>query len=171
MRYTTQYKELQKELHARNVGYGTSGFKHAQHVMDLAERMNTRDILDYGCGAQTLQKNIPFAITNYDPFIAGCDEEPDPHDMVVCGDVLEHIEPECLDDVIRHIHSKTKCLLFIDVAQRQAAKQLADGRNAHLIQESTSWWLQRLMTYFEPKSLQSYEGGFVAVFTPHGKVA
>ena len=169
MRYSANYRDLQKELHARNVGYGTSGYKHAGHVLELAKRMETKEVLDYGCGTQTLQKNIPWAITNYDPFIAGCDDEPDPHDLVVCSDVLEHIEPDCVPDVLAHLHSKTKRLLFVDVATRMAKKELADGRNAHLIVEDTNWWLQKLMPYFEVKSLQSYEGGFVAAFTPNGK--
>lgn len=165
MRYSNQYKELQKELHARNCGYGTSGLKHAGHIQELARRMNTRDILDYGCGAQTLQKNVPFPITNYDPFISGCDDEPDPHDLVVCSDVLEHIEPDCLDDVLAHLHAKTKIVLFADVATRLAKKVLADGRNAHLLVKDTLWWLNQIGKYFDVQSVQSYEGGFVATFT------
>lgn len=170
MRYSSGYKSLQQELHARG-GYGTSGYKHAQHVLELAKRLETRSILDYGCGQQTLQKNVPFAITNYDPFIPGCEDEPEAHDIVVCSDVLEHIEHDCLIEVLTHIHSKTKRMLFVDVAQRPAKKELADGRNAHLIQESTTWWLQKLLPYFEPKSLQTYEGGFVAAFTPNVRPA
>jgi hypothetical protein len=166
MRYTSNYKNLQQELHNRNCGYGASGYKHAQHVLDLAKRLETRSVLDYGCGMQTLQKAIPFAITNYDPMIKGLDEEPEPHDLVVCSDVLEHIEPDCLDDVLRHLNEKTRKMLFVDVAQRPAKKELANGQNAHLIQETTVWWLHQLMQYFEPVSLQSYGGGFVAAFTP-----
>jgi len=108
VRYTSQYQNLQKELHSRNCGYGASGFKHAQHVLELAKRLETRSILDYGCGQQTLQKSIPFAITNFDPMIKGLDDEPEPHDLVVCSDVLEHIEPMCLEEVIQHLHAKTK---------------------------------------------------------------
>lgn len=168
MRFTNQYKALQQELHSRNVGYGMSGYKHAQHVIELSKFLETRSILDYGCGQQTLQKAIPFPITNYDPFIEGCEEEPDVHDLVVCSDVLEHIEPSCLGDVIYHLRSKTRKMLFVDVAQHPAQKVLADGRNAHLIIEKTSWWIDRFATWFDLKSLQSYDGGFVAAFIPLG---
>ena len=171
MRYTSQYQNLQQELHSRNCGYGTSGFKHAQHVLELAKRLETRSVLDYGCGQHSLQKAIPFMITEYDPFVPGYEEDPEPHDLVVCTDVLEHIEPDCLEDVLAHIHSKTRKMLFADVAQRPAKKELADGRNAHLLQESTTWWLQRLLPYFEPVSLQTYGGGFVAAFTPNVRQA
>jgi|ERR1700692_98906 len=166
MRYSSNYKALQQELHAREPQYGTSGLKHAGHVQELAKRMNTRDVLDYGCGKQTLQKNIPFPITNYDPFIVGLDDEPDPHNLVVCSDVLEHIEPDCLGDVLAHLRAKTKQVLFVDVACRLAKKSLADGRNAHLIIQDTLWWLNQLGKLFDVQSVQSYEGGFVATFTP-----
>lgn len=166
MRFTEQYAQLQKELHARNVGYGTSGYKHGDRILDLAQKMKTRSILDYGCGQRTLAKIIPFPITSYDPMLPGYDDEPEPHDLVVCGDVLEHIEPECLIEVLAHLKSKTKAVLFADIACRPAKKSLADGRNAHIIQASPSWWLSQLASYFDPQSFQTYEGGFVGVWTP-----
>lgn len=95
-------------------------------------------------------------------------ERPTQHDLVVCSDVLEHIEMECLIDVIADLRSLTKKVLFVDVATRPAKKVLADGRNAHLIQKDGAWWLTELMPYFEPVFFQTYEGGFVGVFTPLG---
>ena len=109
---------------------------------------------------------MPFAITNYDPFLPGFDREPEPHDLVVCSDVLEHIEPECVGDVLRHLHTLTKKTLFIDVACRPAKKVLADGRNAHLIQWEPDKWLFTLLDYaFKPIFFQTYNGGFIAVLT------
>lgn len=166
MRFTNDYAQLQRQLHAKG-GYGVSGFKHADRIADLAQRMKTREILDYGCGQQTLQKGLPFPITNYDPFIPGCGDEPGVHALVVCSDVLEHVEPDCLDSVLQHIHSKTGQVAFLDIACRPAQKILDDGRNAHLIIEKPSWWLSRLSRYFEPHSFQTYpEGGFVGLFAP-----
>lgn len=167
-RYTDQYMQLQKQLHAAG-GYGVSGYKHADRILDLAKKLGTKEILDYGCGSQTLQKAIPFPITNYDPFISGLDAEPMPHPIVVCSDVLEHIEPDCLDDVLGHLHSKTGTILFGDVACRPAKKVLADGRNAHLIIETPLWWLSRLAPYFNPENFVTYDGGFCGIWTPVGK--
>lgn len=164
MRFSDDYKVLQKQLHA-DLSYGTSGYKHADRILDIAKRMNTRSILDYGCGKQTLQKAIPFPITNYDPMIAGLDANPAVHDLVVCSDVLEHIEPECLDGVLAHLREVTGKALFVDVACRPAKKTLADGRNAHLIQEKPSWWLNRILRLFDVSFFQVYEGGFIAVLT------
>jgi S-adenosylmethionine:diacylglycerol 3-amino-3-carboxypropyl transferase len=65
---------------------------------------------------------------------------PEPHDIVVCTDVLEHIEPDCLDDVLADIRRCTKKAALLVVATRPAMKTLSDGRNAHLIQEDFKWW-------------------------------
>jgi hypothetical protein len=165
MLFTPQYAVLQQELHSRG-NYGVSGHKHADHIMELANNLKTRDVLDYGCGQCTLAKALPFAITNYDPFIPGYEQEPGPHDIVVCSDMFEHIEPECLESVLKHIYSLTNKALFVDVATRPAKKVLADGRNAHLIQECPEWWLSHTSNWFDVQHLQTYPGGFVAVFTP-----
>lgn len=162
-RFSDQYAQLQKQLH-KTTDYGTSGFKHADRIQQLAQQMGTRDILDYGCGKQTLAKALPYAITNYDPMLAGLDADPRVHELVVCSDVLEHIEPECLQDVLAHLTSKVGKGLFVDIACRPAKKTLQDGRNAHLIQQAPSWWLTQLIPYLEPMFFQTYAGGFVGVF-------
>lgn len=165
MRYTDEYAKLQTELHHRG-DYGISGSKHADKIRELCERMGTRDVLDYGCGKGTLAKSMPFYIQQYDPFIPEHSANPNPADLVVCSDVLEHIEPDCLDDVLGHIYSKTMKALFVDVATRPAKKVLADGRNAHLIQENALWWLNRMAPWFELQSTLTYGGGFFGVFVP-----
>lgn len=166
MRYTEEYKALQQQLHAQG-NYGGSGHKHAQYVLQLAQQLGSREVLDYGCGQCTLAKSLPFRITNYDPMQPEYDTEPEPHDLVVCSDVLEHIEPECLESVLEHLRSLTKRVCFIDVACRPANKTLADGRNAHLIQDEPTTWLNRVLRFgFKPTFYQVYNGGFIAVLTP-----
>lgn len=173
MRYTDEYKALQAQLHAAG-NYGNSGHKHAGYIFQLAKQLNTREVLDYGCGQCSLAKALPFKITNYDPMQPEYDREPEPHDLVVCSDVLEHIEPQCLESVLGHLHGLTKKALFLDVACRPAKKVLADGRNAHLIQWEPHKWLLELMDYgledalavvFKPVFFQTYEGGFIAVMS------
>lgn len=165
MRFTPEYAQLQVELHSRG-GYGVSGHKHADRIVDLARRMGTKSVLDYGCGQNTLAKALPFAIRSYDPFIEEFSAEPDPADIVVCSDMWEHLEFDCVEDVLQHIHSKTIKCLFVDVAVRLAKKTLADGRNAHLIIQPPLWWLNQAAPFFAVQSLQTYEGGFCAAFTP-----
>lgn len=144
MLITETYRELNRELHSRNIGFGTSGQRYAEPVRQMMDRYQTMDVLDYGCGKRTLERELGIPIANYDPSIEGLDSPPEPHDIVVCTDVLEHIEPECLDAVLADLRRCTKKAAFLLVATRPAKKVLADGRNAHLIQESFDWWKKRI---------------------------
>lgn len=170
MRYTPEYEALQRQLH-EDASYGTSGHKHANYIVQLAKQLGTRDILDYGRGKGTLAKSLPWRIQEYDPFVPGYDSDPQPADLVVCSDVLEHIEPQCVESVLEHLYALTNKALFVDVACRPAKKTLADGRNAHLIQWEPYKWLLEFLdygaseTHFKPVFFQTYEGGFIAVLT------
>ena len=84
-------------MHEDHNTYGSSGHKWA----DLVRSFNTKDILDYGCGKRTLEKKLGFEIQNYDPAIPAHEAQPKPAELVFCGDVLEHIEPEKLDAVLK----------------------------------------------------------------------
>lgn len=110
----------------------------------MCEAAQTTDILDYGCGKRTLEEALGFPIANYDPAIPGLDEAPQPADIVSCTDVLEHIEPDCLPAVLSDIRRVTKRAVFLTIATRPAKKFLADGRNAHLIQQPARWWVEQL---------------------------
>ena len=133
----------------RSPNYGVSGAKRADVVLKLSESMDTKSILDYGCGKGLLAKNLPFPIWEYDPAIPGKDTPPRPADLVVCTDVLEHIEPDLLDNVLQDI---ARCMIktaYCIIATFPAGKTLPDGRNAHLIQEGADWWRNRLEKFFD----------------------
>jgi hypothetical protein len=147
VKITPEYLELNRRLHAGGE-YGVSGSRWASHALQLAELVDSRDILDYGCGQRTLEKSLGFAIRNYDPCIEGLDGRPDPADIVVCTDVLEHVEPECLDEVLDDLKRLTKQAALFVIANRPARKSLPDGRNAHLIQQARGWWLPRISRRF-----------------------
>jgi methyltransferase family protein len=144
---TPEYLELNRKLHATG-DYGVVGSKWAPVVLQFCDMLKTRDILDYGCGQRTLEKTLGFPIRNYDPCIPGLDTPPEPADFVACTDVLEHIEPECLDAVLDDLRALTREAALFVIANRPARKVLADGRNAHLIQEGMDWWLPKLSSRF-----------------------
>lgn len=148
------YRALQAKLH-ENPDYGTTGVKLAQRIRQFSD---TRDILDYGCGKRTLEKALGFGIQNYDPALRL--EERRPAEFVVCTDVMEHIEPECLDDVLRDMRRLTLGFCYMTIASRPAKKFLADGRNAHLIQEGPRWWLERLAAHFSIEGVVLWPNGF-----------
>ena len=83
-------------------------------------------------------------VTNYDPCIEGLDTPPEPHDVVACTDVLEHIEIDCLPAVLADLRRLSRRAAFLTIATGPAKKYLADGRNAHLIQQGSKWWIPKL---------------------------
>lgn len=148
MLISDSYKQLNKQLHHSRPDYGVSGHKWAGLVKQIAEEIKAETILDYGCGKRTLEQALGFPIRNYDPAIEGFDGEPSRSDLVVCTDVLEHIEPNCLDDVLEDLRRVTLDRGIFVIATRSAQKALPDGRNAHLIVENYKWWLPKLWEKF-----------------------
>ena len=65
----------------------------------------------------------------YDPGVPEYADKPSPAEFVFCCDVLEHIEPEYLDDVLDHLEELTEKILFATVHTGPAGKILSDGRN------------------------------------------
>ena len=166
MLITPEYQQMQQKFHEQRPDYGCSSSRYCDMVMKIAQQIGTRDILDYGCGKAHLQKGIPFPIQNYDPCMPEYSKRPQPAEIVVCTDVMEHIEPDCVAAVLHDLQLLTKQVLILNIACRPAAKYLPDGRNAHLIQESPNWWLERLLPLFALTSFQIGKGEFTCLMTP-----
>lgn len=163
MLITEDYRKLNAQLHSERPDYGISGAKYAEHILEFSRMLNTKDILDYGCGKRTLQDALGFDIRNYDPCITEFSAPPEPADLLVCTDVLEHIEPECLDEVLSDIKRCTKKIGFLTIATRPAKKFLADGRNAHLIQKDARWWLDKLWQHFRISQFNDLGGELLVI--------
>lgn len=146
---SAEYADLNKRLHTENLAYGVGGSKHAKVVKELSARLKTTSVLDYGCGKGYLAKELAFPIWEYDPGVAGKEAPPRPADIVVCTDVLEHIEPDKLLYVLDHLRWLTRLVAYFVIHTGPSGKQLADGRNTHLIQEPAEWWQHQLANYFE----------------------
>lgn len=161
MLITTDYVEQNKVLHATGE-YGIRGGKWADQIGTIAVNMKAVSVLDYGAGQQTLQKSLPHLnVHSYDPAIPEISARPLPAALVCCTDVLEHIEPECLTDVLDDIKNLAMRAVFLVVATRPAKKTLPDGRNAHLLQYPLAWWLPQLMGRWELRQVNSVPNEFV----------
>jgi uncharacterized Rossmann fold enzyme len=145
---SSEYQSLNRQLHRENLAYGVGGGKHADTVIRLADQLNSKSVLDYGCGKGYLAKAIPFPIWEYDPAVPGKEGSPRPADIVVCTDVLEHVEPEKLGDVLTDLKRCVKVVGYFVINTGPAQKTLADGRNTHLIQKPEDWWRKVLGKFF-----------------------
>jgi len=163
MLISEEYRSQLQEAHEQE-DWGTSSPMFADLISNIANQTGAGEILDYGCGKAHLGKHLkldhPARVFLYDPAIEKFSKTPDPRDMVVCTDVLEHIEPDLLDDVLDDLQRVTKSVGFFNVCTLPAIKILPDGRNAHLIQEPMEWWLPKLMERFAIKSLADTGVGF-----------
>lgn len=142
---TEDYKELNRKLHEADPEYGTSGAKWRDFIRYTSD-YGRMDILDFGCGKCTLAEALgpAYSVTHYDPCIPEFSSTPEPHDAVACTDVMEHVEPELVDSVLKEIRRLTRKRAFFAIAMHPALKVLEDGRNAHLTIRDRLWWTQRL---------------------------
>lgn len=163
MLITPEYRDLNRQLHETRPDYGTTAPKYVDHVAQIATMMGAVSILDYGCGKGLLAESMrnQYPVLEFDPCIDGKDAPPAPADLVVSVDVMEHIEPDCLDAVLDDIARLAKRAVYLTVATRPAVKTLADGRNAHLIVEPIDWWLPKLLARWSPRLITASEGEFV----------
>ncbi len=155
-----EYRKLQQELHL-NPNYGVASLQFAPLVAELIQQAGIKSVSDYGAGKKNLLTALTQAgvQTDYRPYDPAFPEYgvPMPADLVCCIDVLEHIEPDLLDNVLAELASITVNLGFFCVHMGPAVKVLSDGRNAHLIQKPSSWWLPRLCQHFDVLQLQTHQ--------------
>ncbi len=144
--FTPEYINANRELHARDRSYGTGGWKLGALLPELTERHGLIDCLDYGCGKQTLRDpcwQAGLSYKGYDPAIPGM-EKAEPADLVVCGDVMEHVEPGCVDAVLDHIRELAKRAALFAISCEPGTRRLPNGELAHCSVHPPAWWLEKL---------------------------
>lgn len=142
---TPEYRRMQEVLHAAPEGYGGKGSKWVNTVAGLVHATSSTSVLDYGCGRGSLGRALreiypKLSVFEYDPAIPEKRELPKPADLVVCTDVLEHVEGPQVPAVLLHLRSLTQRAAFVVISLVPSAKILTDGRGAHVTLESTTWW-------------------------------
>ena len=165
------YRELNARMHREKPQYGCVGRHFAEEVAKLCRLNCFSSVLDYGCGKGTLKSSLPSEVADmvreYDPAIPGKDHAPDPADMVVCTDVLEHVEPEYLDVTLDHLKRLARRAIFINAALGAAEKTLPDGRNAHLIVKPVEWWRERIRERFSIVRESTHPAFVTFLAVPH----
>lgn len=147
---TPEYQEQLKSLHSSSKAFGNKAVI-PEEVTLLIEKYQVESILDFGCGkghmVLALKEKYPtIAVYGFDPGTESFDNLPEKVDMIFSFDVLEHIEPELLDQTLLDLAQRTNKVMYHLIACHPAKKNLSDGRNAHLIVETPEWWKQKLQT-------------------------
>lgn len=172
MLISEDYRKQQQHLHD-TTEYGTASKEYAPLVAQIVDRIGVEHLLDYGCGSmcnlartmfdkagtkgpklEHIQPGHKFRYQAYDPAVPRFADRPIPAQMVACIDVLEHVEPECLDDVLDDLRALTEAVLFCTIHTGPAQKILPDGRNAHINQQPMNYWLPKLWERFELQTVQ-----------------
>lgn len=167
------YLELNRQLHKDpNVKYGYKGWQQADAVLACAREFEADSILDYGAGKQTLSAQLNKLgfrnVIDFDPAISSISRQPEPTDLVVCSDVMEHVEPPYIENVISDLHRLTKKALFLRVCTIPCtSKSLPDGSDPHRsIMSKREWqslFYKRFKAHREEHDQDNY---FTLILTP-----
>lgn len=139
--------EQNRQFHKIRPDYGTFSSKWERGIRKICDKYGIETILDYGAGKQSLKKHFP-GIQCYDPGILEISNPPEPADLVICTHVLEHVEPDLLNNILIHIFELTKKVFFISLNNGPSNKFLPDGRDSNLIQKDMFWWQNILKEHF-----------------------
>lgn len=138
------YIKILKELNG--VGNFGKRTKMPKYLAEFISAIKPLSILDFGCGSGNLVATMTelypnMSIQGYDPGNNLFNQNIDlvKVDLLVSTDVLEHIEPEFIDDTLKFLSTKSRYFYHL-IALAPSSTVLPDGRNAHLILESPAWW-------------------------------
>lgn len=156
-----EYKSQLSTLHKK--AFGSNKELHPE-VKKLLDSNKIQSLLDFGCGkgliSNAIKEQYPtIDLYSYDPITSPI-ELPNKVDMIFSSDVIEHIEPEYLDETLDMLFSTATKVQYHLIACNPAKKTLPDGRNAHLIIEKPSWWRDKLAKYgwtFEYEYINEYD--------------
>lgn len=153
--YSVEYLEILRDKH-KTYRWGGSVLTKTSEIVYIMQLINNQDVLDYGSGYGCLSENIKkgyekfnINVIEYDPGIVEKSTIPEPCDLVVCVDVLEHIEPEYVDNVLDDLVRVISNIGYFVINFQEAFQILSNGKNAHLTIHDYKWWYDKLKNRFE----------------------
>ena len=156
-----EQRKLNQKLHQADGQFGNrdDGSGVARNLSVALERLHDigvcNSFIDYGTGKGLLVEKLrsevggKIKIDGYDPAVKKWEKRPDEnYDIVCCLDVLEHIEMDTIDQVLKEILSLTKNFCYLVIDLQPAIKVLDDGRNAHILLAPSDWWVTKVAQLF-----------------------
>lgn len=127
---------------------------------EFLEKYNPESILDYGCGSGGVVNYLKEKykiVEGYDPCVEKYSTYPNrTYDVLVSMDVLEHIEPDLLDENLQSLDKLFIKAAYLDIHTSASPVFLPDGRNAHLIQESPIFWKEHILKNMNVKIVNEF---------------
>jgi 2-polyprenyl-3-methyl-5-hydroxy-6-metoxy-1,4-benzoquinol methylase len=154
MTISENYKKLLELTHNLDRNWGQTAGTRTGLVLRYASLLNENTILDYGSGSGSLKSALDklhpkvYNVIEYEPGNPEKAAPPQPCGYVVCIDVLEHVEPEYVDQVLDDLQRVTLHGALLTISTEPAFKILPDGRNAHLTIQPFEWWNTKLQQRF-----------------------
>jgi len=153
-RLAEEYKWVHKNTTTMS---GRTTVKNSDKIKEVIQKVKPFNILDYGCGKgwqytrDEVHKewNIPMP-TLYDPYVEEYSKLPGVgtkyFDLVLCVDVMEHILPEEVDEVLHSVFFLGNFVYF-HIDTKPALKEFSCGTNFHTSLHEKDWWINKLNEY------------------------
>ena len=173
MLITQSYIDQLKQMHnqpEKKLGFGTQP---PGKLVEILKNSQSLSVLDFGCGKgeilSQVQKLFPKKqIMGYDPGVEVFSHYPLGIDFIYSVDVLEHVEPEFIDEVLRKLVNEGEHQYHL-IACCPAKKNLPDGRNCHLIIEQPNWWIKKFNKIIAGRADVLYTNSF-DIITKRGRI-
>lgn len=143
------YRQAMAERHSQSSVFGSEGFRYQDTVRKLVNATDSKSVLDYGCGKGVLAAKLDFPIWEYDPAIEGKEATPKSADLVICTNVLEHVEDDFFDSVMGDL---ARCIKKVGYFKMGVG--------------SPEYWKKALNNYFYVGQVSLDNGEVVAVVGP-----
>ncbi len=149
------YKKQIRQTREGWADWGSSAAKNQSPFLRYVNRdKNIHDILDFGAGTGSFGKFVRDAqaggilrkdvtVHEYDPSVEFISKLPERRfDLIVSNDVMEHVEPEYVDETIKWqlAHSWRQ---YHHIDCNETRDRLPDGRDVHLTVRPPHWWLEK----------------------------
>src|SRR4030043_2338070 len=118
----SDYWLKQNKLKHKEDDWGIGGIGFLTPIDNFAQEIGAQTILDYGCGKGRLEQFLiekGYDVYNYDPATFG-DQITFPADLVVCTDMMEHVEIEYIDIILDYIKQLAIVGIFFVISTRSA---------------------------------------------------
>lgn len=172
-RISPEYLKIQEEMHIglhKTMQYGSIATTiFPRLVKPMVRETGSKSVFDYGCGKQFLKEPLEkmgVEYAGYDPAVKKYStlDLSRKYDMVICIDVMEHVEEEYHDIVLEDISNLAQEFVLITICPIEAKKVLSDGRNAHICIAGPSYWLPKICKYFEPLQVANIMDGLAGFY-------